>query len=206
MSESKTPVTPEKPAPKKQESAVGKTPVSAPPSSAVYAPGTTRRGFFTASAIGWAAFTAANALGLGLLTRFLFPNVNYEPPQSFKLGFPVDFPTGVDERFKAKYNVWIFKGYDVATKKTGFFALSTVCTHLGCTPNWLLAEAKFKCPCHGSGFQPTGVNFEGPAPRPLERFAIRLAEDGQILVDKNRLFQQEKGEWSNPDAFVEYSV
>ena len=36
-------------------------------------------------------------------------------------------------------------------------------------PNWLDGEQKFKCPCHGSGFYMTGVNFEGPAPRPLER-------------------------------------
>ena len=121
------------------------------------------------------------------------------------MGFPSDFP-GVDERFKAKYNVWVYKGYDPVTKKTGFYALSTVCTHLGCTPNWLQAETKFKCPCHGSGFQPTGINFEGPAPRPLERFAIKLADDGQILVDKNRKFQQEKGEWSNPESFLEYVV
>lgn len=174
-------------------------------SASFYEKPVTRRGFFWV-ATGWGAFSAATALGTGLMTRFLFPNVNYEPPQSFKLGFPSDFPTGVDERFKAKYNVWISKGFDPVTKKTGFFALSTVCTHLGCTPNWLLAESKFKCPCHGSGFQPTGINFEGPAPRPLERFAIRLADDGQILVDKNRKFQQEKGEWSSTESFLEYVV
>ena len=84
--------------------------------------------------------------------------------------------------------------------------LSTTCTHLGCTPNSLSAEAKFKCPCHGSGFRLTGVNFEGPAPRPLERFAIRLADDGQIVVDKTKKFQQEKGEWAAPDAFLELAV
>ena len=45
----------------------------------------------------------------------------------------------------------------------------------------LSAENKFKCPCHGSGFRTTGINFEGPAPRPLERARIVLADDGQIL-------------------------
>jgi cytochrome b6-f complex iron-sulfur subunit len=182
-----------------------KKPASPAPTASFYEKPVTRRGFFWVAA-GWSAFTGAVVAGTGLITRFLFPNVSYEPPQSFKLGFPSDFPTGVDERFKAKYNVWISKGYDPATKKTGFFALSTVCTHLGCTPNWLLAEGKFKCPCHGSGFQPTGINFEGPAPRPLERFAIRQSDDGQILVDKNRKFQQEKGEWASPDAFLEFAV
>ena len=60
-----------------------------------------------------------------------------------------------------------------------------MCTHLGCTPRWLVAENKFKCPCHGSGFHKNGINFEGPAPRPLERFKITLAEDGQLVVDKS---------------------
>jgi hypothetical protein len=60
--------------------------------------------------------------------------------------------------------------------------LIAVCTHLGCSPNWLPAENKFKCPCHGSGFYMSGVNFEGPAPRPLERARIVLADDGQILI------------------------
>ena len=85
---------------------------------------------------------------------------------------------------------------------SGVYALSTVCTHLGCTPNWLEAEQKFKCPCHGSGYYKTGVNFEGPTPRPLERYAITLADDGQILVDKSRKFQEEKGERNNPAAFL----
>ena len=48
----------------------------------------------------------------------------------------------------------------------------------------------------------TGVNFEGPAPRPLERARIVLADDGQILVDKSVKFQQEKGEWDNPESFL----
>ena len=81
-------------------------------------------------------------------------------------------------------------------------ALITTCTHLGCTPNWLASENKFKCPCHGSGFYRSGVNFEGPAPRPLERARITLADDGQILVDKSVKYQQEKGEWEIPGSFL----
>jgi cytochrome b6-f complex iron-sulfur subunit len=48
----------------------------------------------------------------------------------------------------------------------------------------------------------TGINFEGPAPRPLERYKILLGADGQLVVDKNQKYQQEKGEWNNPDSFV----
>ena len=82
-------------------------------------------------------------------------------------------------RFKDQFAVWIVR------TPTEIYVLSTVCTHLGCTPNWLDGEQKFKCPCHGSGFRKTGINFEGPAPRPLERFKVSLSDDGQILVDKN---------------------
>jgi cytochrome b6-f complex iron-sulfur subunit len=82
------------------------------------------------------------------------------------------------------------------------FALKTVCTHLGCTPNWLEAEQKYKCPCHGSGFYKDGINFEGPAPRPLERYAIRVSDDGQVEIDRSRTFQEELGQWADPASFI----
>jgi cytochrome b6-f complex iron-sulfur subunit len=85
----------------------------------------------------------------------------------------------------------------------GFVALYAKCTHLGCTPRWLEAENKFKCPCHGSGYYVSGINFEGPAPRPLERAEIGIsAEDGQIIVDKAVRYLYERGQWSDPKAFV----
>jgi cytochrome b6-f complex iron-sulfur subunit len=158
-----------------------------------------RRGLLSVLGLGWAAFAAASAAGLGAMVRFMMPTVLFEPPQEFKIGFPVDFAVGaVDERFKASYGVWIVREME------GFYALSTTCTHLGCTPNWLAADEKFKCPCHGSGFIKTGINVEGPAPRPLERFKITLAEDGQILIDKNTKFQEEKGQWKLEGAFLSY--
>ena len=102
-----------------------------------------RRGFISALAVAWGAFGLASAGILGAMVRFLFPNVLYEPPQEFKAGFPEEFAVGmVDERFKATYGVWIVR------ETTGFYVLSTVCTHLGCTPNWLPSDEKFKCPCH----------------------------------------------------------
>ncbi|HLE36364.1 MAG TPA: Rieske 2Fe-2S domain-containing protein, partial [Candidatus Acidoferrales bacterium] len=84
----------------------------------------------------------------------------------------------------------------------GFYAILAVCTHLGCTPYWLNTENKFKCPCHGSGFRRTGINFEGPAPRSLERVKIALADDGQLVIDKSVLFLYEKGDWTKPEAFL----
>ena len=159
-----------------------------------------RRGWM---GLAWGSFTAATAGCLAATGRFMFPNVLNEPPQQFAIGFPEDYGDGVDERFKDRFGVWIVRtDNDFTHEASGFYALFSVCTHLGCTPNWLSAENKFKCPCHGSGFRPTGVNFEGPAPRPLERTRIVRAEDGQILVDKSRKFQQELGQWADPESFL----
>ncbi len=156
----------------------------------------TRRSFIESVATGWTLFTAASVAGLIATARFFFPNDLFEPPTKFKIGPPSDYGIGVDEKWKDAFQIWVVRDPEK------IFILSTVCTHLGCTPNWLSAESKFKCPCHGSGFYPTGVNFEGPAPRPLERFKIGLASDGQIEVDKGRKFQQELGQWRDPDSFL----
>jgi cytochrome b6-f complex iron-sulfur subunit len=153
--------------------------------------------------LAWGAFSAASAAALAASGRFMFPNVLNEPPQQFKAGLPSEYGLGVDERWKDKYGVWLIRTTDdVAQNVGGFYALISTCTHLGCTPNYLSAENKFKCPCHGSGFRLSGINFEGPAPRPLERARVTLADDGQILVDKSRHFQWELGQWTDPESFL----
>ena len=159
-----------------------------------------RRGWM---GLAWGAFTASTAGCLAATGRFMFPNVLNEPPQQFTIGFPEEYVEGVDERWKIRFGVWVVRTpFDEYHETSGFYALLVTCTHLGCTPNWLSAENKFKCPCHGSGFRPTGINFEGPAPRPLERARIVLAEDGQILIDKASKFQEELGQWEDPEAFL----
>ncbi len=171
-----------------------------------------RRGFFVSSLFvpwgvmwivaAWVTFTAALSAMTLMCVRFMFPNVLAEPPSTIKVGLPANYePEEVSERFKAEWGFWIvrstrYDGQDI------IYALQSVCTHLGCPPNWLAAEQKFKCPCHGSGFYVSGINFEGPAPRPLERFKVTLADDGQIMVDKSQKFQQELGQWSDPDSFI----
>ncbi len=156
-----------------------------------------RRKFFALVIIGWSVFFGAVAGFLTLMVRFMFPNVLFEPEMTFKVGYPDDYKIRqVDTRWKAKYGIWIVRNEEY------IYALSTVCTHLGCTPNWLENERKFKCPCHGSGYKISGINFEGPAPRPLERFRIALAEDGQIRIDKTKKFQQEKGQWTDPESYL----
>ncbi len=153
--------------------------------------------------LAWGAFSAATAAALAATGRFMFPNVLNEPPQQFKAGFPNEYGMGVDERWKEKFGVWLVRTPDdVVARASGFFALISTCTHLGCTPNFLSAENKFKCPCHGSGFRTTGINFEGPAPRPLERARVVMADDGQLLIDKSRKFQYQLGQWTDPEAFL----
>jgi len=165
-----------------------------------------RRGFLEIAmgsfmAIGFTALSVTGGLFSLGLARFLFPNVLAEPPSRFKVGFKEGFPAGkVETKFVAQYGVWVVNGEFEGQQQ--IYALKTVCTHLGCTPNWLEAEQKFKCPCHGSGFYKDGINFEGPAPRPLERYAIRVSDDGQLEVDKSRFFQEELGQWVDPESYV----
>lgn len=151
--------------------------------------------------IAWGSFTAAlGASGLGL-ARFMMPNVLVEPPTRFKIGPPSDYAPGtVSTKWQAQFNIWVVNNEVDGVRC--IYALSTVCTHLGCTPSWLEGEQKFKCPCHGSGFYKSGINFEGPAPRPLERVGLRLAEDGMLEVDKSVKFQRELGQWTNAASFV----
>jgi cytochrome b6-f complex iron-sulfur subunit len=173
-----------------------------------------RRGFIQTLVAGTFAAIAGSSLAVGFsslavtlnlwtlgFARFMFPNILTEPPTKFKVGFPNELSQGqVQTKFVAQFGVWIVRyEYDGQAQ---IYALQTVCTHLGCTPNWLEGEQKFKCPCHGSGFYKDGINFEGPAPRPLERFAIRVSDDGQLEVDKSRKFKEEVGQWRDPACFV----
>lgn len=144
---------------------------------------------------GWASI-AAFFSGLGvILARFFFPRVLFEPPSVFKAGFPNEYTLGtVNTNYQKSNRVWIVR--DAA----GIYVLYAKCTHLGCTPVWRDSDNKFKCPCHGSGFTREGINYEGPAPRPLERVQVGLADDGQLLINTAVAFKYEKGQWSDPRA------
>ena len=158
-----------------------------------------RRGFFSWAAVAWVGFSAAIGGCVTAWGRFMFPNVLYEPPTNFKVGVPSDFPPGVvDERFKETNGVWIINN------DGKLYSLIAICTHLGCPPAWLEAQNKFKCPCHGSGYYKSGINFEGPTPRPLERARITLdPSDGQILVDKAQKYLWDQGQWVDPNSYIE---
>ena len=131
--------------------------------------------------------------------RFFLPRTLFEPATSFKIGYPSDYGLGVDTKFQQKYRIWVDRTPD------RLFIIYARCTHLGCTPDWKPAENKFKCPCHGSGYDSEGINFEGPAPRPMDRAHVEIAPDGQILVDVAKLYQWPKGQpsgFNDPGAYL----
>ena len=143
-------------------------------------------------------FVAANFL---MFLRFFFPRALFEPETVHAIGYPSDFSIGVNEKYKQAYRIW------VVNEPPRLFCIFAKCTHLGCTPDWKPAENKFKCPCHGSGYTPEGVNFEGPAPRPMDRAHVELGSEGQIVVDTSRLYSWFKSQggpddFDDPGAFI----
>ena len=147
----------------------------------------------------WCSVTAFLGAWLIAFLRFFLPRTLFEPPTVFKIGYASDYALGVDSKWQQKYRIWVDRTPD------RLFVIYARCTHLGCTPDWKASENKFKCPCHGSGYDNEGVNFEGPAPRPMDRAHVELAPDGQIVVDVSRLYQWPKGQTSrfnDPGSFL----
>jgi cytochrome b6-f complex iron-sulfur subunit len=142
----------------------------------------------------WFGLTAFFAAMGGCTVKFFFPRAIFEPKTTFKIGRLDDFGFGVDDKLQDKHRIWVVRDAEK------LFVIYARCTHLGCTPNWVSSAGKFKCPCHGSGFDSAGVNFEGPAPRPMDRAQVELAPDGQIVVNVDKLFKVD--EWDkNKDAW-----
>ena len=123
-----------------------------------------------------------------MFVRFFLPRAIFEPSSVFRIGSPNDYALGVDTKWQQQYRIWVTKTSD------RLFVIYAVCTHLGCTPDWKASENKFKCPCHGSGYDSEGINFEGPAPRPMDRAHVEIDAEGQIVVDQSRLYLWPKGE------------
>ena len=148
----------------------------------------------------WACIWGYLGVNFLMFLRFFFPRALYEPNTIFSIGYPSDFALGIDQRFLMTNRVWVVKEPD------RLFVIFARCTHLGCTPEWKPAENKFKCPCHGSGYDSEGVNFEGPAPRPMDRSFVQLDPTGKITVDTSRLFVDDPragvNHFNDPGAFL----
>jgi len=147
----------------------------------------------------WATVAGALTTFFLMFLRFFLPRSILEPSSIFRIGPPSDYAIGVDTKWQQQYRIWVTRTSD------RLFVIYARCTHLGCTPDWKASENKFKCPCHGSGYDSEGINFEGPAPRPMDRAKIELDAEGQIVVNTATLFEWPKGEKSHfddPGAFI----
>ena len=61
-----------------------------------------------------------------------------------------------------------------------FSALSSICTHQGCTVGYDSPSGNIKCPCHGSVFSTSGSVVNGPAQSALQSYPVSLT--GNILT------------------------
>lgn len=144
-------------------------------------PELTRRDFFNEVAAGALGVAAVGATIVTL--KYLAPNVLFEPPTRFRVGTPDDFPVNSVTYFQDQ------KVYIVRTRDGGFFAMTAVCTHLGCITKWNPEADQVQCPCHGSKFARDGKVDQGPAPKPLPHYALRLMPDGTLLVDTQEIVE-----------------
>jgi cytochrome b6-f complex iron-sulfur subunit len=136
---------------------------------------TPRRTFFLT---GCAAIAVASVGFLASTFRFLVPNVLYEPSRRVTVGSPDQYPPG-STTFLPDQRCFLFHGAD------GFYAISAVCTHLGC--NVKHEGQGFACPCHGSRFDENGRVVHGPAPQPLAWYGLALSPRGELVLDLDRL-------------------
>ena len=141
----------------------------------------------------WASIAGALTTFFLMFVRFFLPRSILEPSSIFRIGSPNDYAIGVDTKWQQQYRIWVTRTSD------RLFVIYARCTHLGCTPDWKASENKFKCPCHGSGYDSEGINFEGPAPRPMDRAKVSVDAEGQIVVDVGKLYSWPKGEPSHFD-------
>ncbi|HYM50345.1 MAG TPA: ubiquinol-cytochrome c reductase iron-sulfur subunit [Candidatus Limnocylindrales bacterium] len=163
-----------------------------------------RRSFL--ALLGWGAFVVASLAALVQSIRFMQPNALYEDPAAFKAGAPADYPVGSTTVITDKRVV-------INRDPDGFYAISLICTHLGCTPRYFSDVTSdlvqkgiggltdpatgqsatqahpdlpgFKCPCHGSRYYRDAINFYGPAPRPMDRISIVLSKDDKLFIDRS---------------------
>jgi Rieske Fe-S protein len=135
-----------------------------------------RRDFVRHMLVGWGSLSLIAGISAAGLMRFLLPNVLYEPPTVFRVGFPEAFPEGVTPI--PERNVFIVRNGG------SFHAISSICTHLRCQVGHV--RNGFQCPCHGSRFDMEGNVTRGAAPRPLDWYEVTLAENGEIRVNTKR--------------------
>lgn len=138
--------------------------------------GLDRRQFFVRVGLGSLAVAGLGTAVFGY--QYLSPNVLYEPSPIVNAGKPESYPPDSVTLDPAT-------GIFVVREAQGFFALSAVCTHLGCLTAWKPELGIIACPCHGSKFNRDGAKIAGPAPRPLPSLRMWLSDEGDLMVDRS---------------------
>ena len=140
--------------------------------------GLNRRQFFVRLGLGSLAVAGAGTAVFAY--QFLSPNVLYEPSPIVNAGKPAGYPPDSITLDPAT-------GIFVVREAQGFYALSAVCTHLGCLTAWKPELGIIACPCHGSKFNRDGTKIVGPAPRPLPWLRMWLSDEGDLMVDRSNI-------------------
>jgi cytochrome b6-f complex iron-sulfur subunit len=121
-------------------------------------------------------------LGFVALAEFIAVAVAFLRPGKSKVSRDSDsvvINAGPVDKFAPNTITAFVRGrfYLARLKDGGFLALSSKCTHLGCTLPWVEKENKFVCPCHASAFDITGNVINAPAPRALDIYAVNIEND-----------------------------
>ena len=119
-------------------------------------------------------WTAIGGAFLGM-AKLLKPAVMPEAASRVKLGYPEELPAG-SVRVLTEHNLFVFGTPE------GVYAISAICSHLGCIVS-RLPDGGFDCPCHGSKFNARGQVFAGPAPSGLPWVEVRRAPNGVLYAE-----------------------
>ncbi len=157
-----------------------------------------RRCVVKAAGVGWLALCGSLAAGTWAVGRFMRPNAAKAEESELAAGALDRYSTLAPGQVSEAADV---PGIWIARTKGRIVAIEGTCTHLGCRVSWARDDERFRCPCHGSSFAADGTNLDGPAPRALERLAIRIQE-GQLVIDRSRRFRKERGEWEHLDSSI----
>ena len=129
------------------------------------------------------------------------PLLSAAPAAPKRAGRPVDVGPlkdlagdGVIDRWAAAH------GFFLVRRRGRLHAVSSTCTHKKVALVAARGDAGFKCPRHGSIFDPGGRATKAPARKPLPRFGIRLNDAGRVVVDTGSSFAEKN--WDDPAAFV----
>ncbi|HVM54402.1 MAG TPA: Rieske 2Fe-2S domain-containing protein [Acidimicrobiales bacterium] len=144
--------------------------------------GVTRRQFFNRSLVG---LTALGLSGFGsAVLAFLWPRIGGAFGSTIDAG---SLDRLVEVARDTRMPVYVPAGRFYAVPHgDGVVALFQRCTHLGCRVPFCSTSQWFECGCHQSKYNRVGEWKAGPAPRGLDRFAVRI-EDGHVLVDTGGL-------------------